>query len=376
MLTSPATYLRIVFVLLGAGVSLAIAVLDVTLVALAVQGRGWEPAAVALLGAVAVVVPVAGLGLVPGVREIEATAAQTLLRVAVPGGVPGPARTWADRRRTLVWFVLHLLAGAVVVAMVMGSFVAGSVVLGAVVLLAAVATASGLGYALGLVAPGLLGPSYDERIAALESQTVRLVERNRLAREIHDSVGHALASVSVQAGAARRVLDRDPEFVRSALVAIERAAGEAAGDLDHVLGLLRESGDPTRAPAPDLRALDSLVAAARAAGLEVDVVTGGDLAGLPPVLSREAYRIAQEGLTNAMRHATGSRVRLEAVAGDGALVISVTNAAPPARAQRGRGLLGIAERARLLDGEATSEVVEGEFRLRVALPLPVGRGTA
>ena len=174
--------------------------------------------------------------------------------------------------------------------------------LGLIVTAASFVMASGLGYALGLVAPGLLGPSYDERIAGLESETARLVERNRLAREIHDSVGHALSLVTIQASAAKRVVDRDRDFVVSALEAIEQTSRSAANDLDHVLGLLRDSGDASRTPAPDLAALDSLVAASRAAGLEVEVTTEGDLTGLATVVSREAYRITQEGLKAARFH--------------------------------------------------------------------------
>ena len=229
--------------------------------------------------------------------------------------------------------------------------------------------ASGLGYALGLVAPGLLGPSYDERIAGLESETARLVERNRLAREIHDSVGHALSLVTVQASAAKRVVDRDRDFVVSALEAIEQASRSAANDLDHVLGLLRDSGDASRSPAPDLAALDSLVAASRAAGLEVEVTTEGDLTGLATVVSREAYRITQEGLTNAIRHSTDRTARLAVAAGSGELVIAVSNRASRSQAQRGRGLAGISERVTLLDGTAAYSVADGEFRLDVTLPL-------
>lgn len=115
------------------------------------------------------------------------------------------------------------------------------------VLLALIVVAGAL---LSRAAPWFLGPSAAERIAAMESEAVKLAERNRLARELHDSVGHALSVVTLQAGAAGRVLDSDPAFAREALGAIEESARAALEDLDHVLGLLRD--DPSR-PAPRMR---------------------------------------------------------------------------------------------------------------------------
>jgi hypothetical protein len=171
VLTSAVTYLRMVFVLLGAGVALAFAILDLTVITLIVQSIDVPLAVTVMLATLIPVVPIACLGLIPGIREIEATAAQTLLGTEFPGGSPGPAHTWTDRRRTLVWFVLHLLSGAVIVVLVAGAISAGFGALGLIAFVTAFVLASGLGYALGLVAPGLLGPSYDERIARLESGT-------------------------------------------------------------------------------------------------------------------------------------------------------------------------------------------------------------
>ncbi|MGH3352829.1 MAG: sensor histidine kinase [Nocardioides sp.] len=374
MLTSAVTYLRMVFVLLGAGVALAFAILDLTVVVLIAESDDVPLAVTVMLATLISVVPIACLGLIPGVREIEATAAQTLLEIDFPGGSPGPARTWADRRRTLVWFVLHLLSGAVIVAIVGGAITAGFGALGLVAIVAAVVLASGLGYALGLVAPGLLGPSYDERISRLESESARLVERNRLAREIHDSIGHALSLITVQASAAALVIDRDRDFAVKALGAIEQASRSAADDLDHALGLLRENGQPSRTSTPDLSALDSLVTAVRSAGLKVKVTTDGDLTTLPAMIGREAYRITQEGLTNAMKHSTDRAATLTVSARPEELAIRLTNTAARTRAERGRGLAGITERAATLDGSAEHSLIDGEFRLDVRIPLTAGRG--
>ena len=110
---------------------------------------------------------------------------------------------------------------------------------------------AGLGALAATMAPVLLGPSPADRIAALEARERRLAERNRLARELHDSVGHALTATTLQAGAARAVFDSDPEFARRALAAIEEVGRTAMDDLDHVLGVLRDAGDtdrPRRSP--------------------------------------------------------------------------------------------------------------------------------
>jgi hypothetical protein len=161
------------------------------------------------------------------------------------------------------------------------------------------------GAALARLAPRVLGPTRTERLAVqlarAQSAERALAERNRLARELHDSVGHALTVTTLQAGAAARVLDSDPAFVARALEAIAEAGRAALEDLDHVLGLLRDGGgEGTRGPQPDLADLDVLVDRARSAGLTVDVELYGPLAAVPRAISREAYRIVQEGLANAL----------------------------------------------------------------------------
>ncbi|NEE12214.1 histidine kinase, partial [Streptomyces sp. SID7499] len=192
-----------------------------------------------------------------------------------------------------------------------------------------------------------------------EARAADLAVRNRLARELHDSVGHALSAVTLQASAARRVLDSDPEFVREALAAIEDTTRRTVGELDAVLGVLREGDAPGTAPAPTLAAdLDGLLRRTRAGGQRVSATVDADPEALPPLLSREAYRIVQEGLSNALKHA-GERAAVDvriAVA-DGELEIIVENPVTgpaPSRAGGGHGLRGIADRARLLGGTATA----------------------
>ncbi|NYJ02661.1 signal transduction histidine kinase [Nocardioides thalensis] len=370
--------LRVVFVLIGAALALAIAILDVTIIALLVEDSGLPFWTLAAFGAVVVVVPLCALGLIPAMRTVEGVAATSLLGVDLPGALE-PARTSAQRGRTLAWFVLHVLAGSVVVAAVAGAVVVTGLLV-APLLLGALIVAALLGAGLARIAPRLLGPSYGERLALLERDMDRAVERNRLAREIHDSVGHALSLVTVQAGAARRVLDTDRTFAVNALEAIEQAARDAAADLDHVLGLLREDGDTRHLPAADLGALDALVRATRAAGLDLEHRSPRPLGELPGVVSREGYRVVQEALTNALRYSADSTATLSLVRDDGRLLIEVENPVdagrPSGRPREGHGLRGISERVQALGGSLVAGPVDGRWRTTATIPVapPAGSG--
>ena len=150
---------------------------------------------------------------------------------------------------------------------------------------------------LARLAPVLLGPSYAERLERLQRDATRAAERTRIARELHDSIGHALSLATVQASAARKLIGRDPAFVEAALETIETTTRRAVADLDYVLGLLRDDTQlpAETTPAPDLGSLDGLLTAARSAGLTVVSTVSGELSRLPLLVSREAYRIVQEG---------------------------------------------------------------------------------
>jgi len=165
------------------------------------------------------------------------------------------------------------------------------------------------------------------------------------------------------------VLDTDPEFARRALAAIEDAGRGAMAELDYVLGVLRDREDERRAPQPTLADLDRLVADARSAGVAVTLDRGA-LDAVPAAVSREGYRIVQEGLTNAARHAGRVPVTLRVAAADGTLDIAVVNpvaAGPAGRA--GRGLAGMRERVTLLGGWMTAGPDEGSWRVVVRLPI-------
>jgi signal transduction histidine kinase len=217
----------------------------------------------------------------------------------------------------------------------------------------------------------LLGPSSAERLRRLEANAARASERNRIAREIHDSVGHALSVVTVQAAAARKLIGRDPGFAGQALATIEAASRRAAAELDDMLGLLREETKRPAAPAPGLDSLDELITVARSAGLTINPAAPGDLARLPSLISQEAYRIVQEGLTNALKYSADGTAALDLSFGRDTLRIRLSNPAPgrhPARS--GRGLRGIDERVAALGGTAVAGMDGGRWTLTVTLPVP------
>ncbi|KUL43141.1 histidine kinase [Streptomyces sp. NRRL F-4489] len=357
----------------------------------------WQFAA---FGCALPVAALAGL-LFPLLRPLEVAAVRALC--AVPGGrlADGPAASWAARRRSALWFTAHLLAGGVVSGMTLTGPPAALLLLavpfgadapgltwpaafagvaapltGAALLALVVGTAWGAGALLARWAPVLLGPTPADKLAAAERRAAELAARNRLARELHDAVGHALSAVTLQAGAARRVLDRDVEFARQALAAIEDTTREAVAELDAVLGLLREEHETgPAAPAPALDGLAALFDRTRAAGVRITAELSGDLAAVPPVVSREAYRIVQEGLSNALRHAGPVPVTVQVQLENGELALGIENpvaGARPGRTERtggGRGLRGIAERARLLGGAASAGAADGVWRLTARLPV-------
>jgi signal transduction histidine kinase len=341
-----------------------------------------------------VAVPVS---MVPVVRVIEGMAARELLGDRVPEQAGVRALSWASRWRATGWFLLHLTIGGVasvltlmlppaLVLSVALPFVGADNFIGIPLRMApgwssAWTPVAGL---LGLVllahlvrgasaimikaAPFLLGPTAAERLAALQKRTEQLAERNRLARELHDSVGHALSIVTIQASAARRVLSSDPDFAERALGAIEESARGALEDLDHVLGLLREDRAPT-SPQWTLADLPRLL---DIAGVDVESTVEGSLDQLPAAVSREAYRIVQECLTNVLRHAGRVPVALRLAARDDELALDLSNplgSRTEPRRGGGRGLRGMRERVTVLRGQMTAGPHDGRWQVSVRIPL-------
>ncbi|MCX4678123.1 histidine kinase [Streptomyces sp. NBC_01433] len=385
-----------------------------------------------LFTAFAYALPMAAVtGLFPLVRPLSVAAARALCGIPAEQLAEVPARTRQARVRAAGWYSLHLALGGVVSGMtlaltpfavgVMGLpfsaalrdsallglpqaldrpwIVALAPLAGLAMLSAPALCAAAAGELLARRAPVLLGPTPDDRLAAAERRAADLALRNRLARELHDSVGHALSAVTLQAGAARRVLADDPEFVREALAAIEETTRRTVGELDSMLGLLRQDDDPANGPdgvppgqqgprqgprqgpgpGPGLHALDGLLARC---GVPVAYEALGEPGTVTGAVSGEAYRIVQEGLSNALRHgAGGAPVELRIVVREEDLEITMENplsGRPPVlRPGGGRGLRGIAERAVLLGGRAEAGphgATEagprgGTWRLTARLPL-------
>jgi signal transduction histidine kinase len=208
----------------------------------------------------------------------------------------------------------------------------------------------------------------DERAAAAVAQ-----ERARMARELHDVIGHSISVMGLQAGAVRRVLSSDLERERDALLAVEQLGREAVGEMRRLIGLLREDPSGITGPVPSLRRAEHLVAEMRNAGLPVELQVTGDPASLPAGADLAGYRILQEALTNALKHAPGGHVRASVRATAGELVVEVVDdGTAPARSNGhlGHGLLGMRERTALYGGELhAGPRPEGGFGVRARIPL-------
>jgi signal transduction histidine kinase len=207
----------------------------------------------------------------------------------------------------------------------------------------------------------------ERRLAAAE-------ERMRIARDLHDSAGHAINVILVQAGAARLLADKDPERARQALETIEAVARDTLTEIDRLVHVLREArGEDENGavePLAGLAALESLAERHRDAGLGVAVDVVGQRRPLPPAVDQAAYRIVQEALTNALRHGSDTAHVALTYAVD-ALEIDVTNPVvdtAAATSRGGHGLIGMRERALLLGGGFDARRDDGAFRVRARLP--------
>jgi signal transduction histidine kinase len=201
-------------------------------------------------------------------------------------------------------------------------------------------------------------------------------ERSRIARELHDVIAHSLSVIVVQATAERRVLGPDREATAETLESIEQAGRQAMTELRRLLGLLRKSdGELSLAPQPGLAELGDLVGEVRAAGVEIDMRTDGDLGVLPRGLDLTAYRIVQECLTNVLKHAAARRVEISLRSQGRCLDIDVIDDGISARASSpgGFGLVGMRERVSVYGGTVQAGHREGGgFRVHARLPLEAG----
>ena len=206
------------------------------------------------------------------------------------------------------------------------------------------------------------------------AQLAVLDERNRIAREMHDVVAHSVSLMVVQAGAARRMLEADPDRSRAALLSTEETGRQALAELRRVLGLLRGSPEPVELePQPGLAQLTPLVDRTRASGLDVQVASHGSPRDLPPGVDLAVYRVVQEALTNTVKHAGAARAVVDLHWEDDALLLSVVDDGAGAQvpAQRsGHGLVGMRERVGAYGGELEAGPVSPTgFAVRARIPL-------
>jgi signal transduction histidine kinase len=212
-----------------------------------------------------------------------------------------------------------------------------------------------------------------------EAQARFDAERLRIARELHDLVAFSFATISVQAGVALHLAEERPDVAAEALRVIKAIGGQASRELRAIVGELRRTAGAGDAPFHGVADLDALAATTSAVGLPTRVVVSGRARSLPPAVDRAAYRIAQEALTNAVRHAgPASAVVTVRYEPDRLVVQVIDDGRGPARSEpdepepdRGHGIAGMRERALALGGEldAGSDAVGG---FRVSASLPVG----
>jgi signal transduction histidine kinase len=247
--------------------------------------------------------------------------------------------------------------------------------------------------ALAMVALALLGEavrSHRMRVAAAEARLRdlergraaetrrRLVEeRLRIARDIHDTVGHTISSIAIQAALADQLLVTGSDRARPAVRAVRAASRQALYDLKAAVGVLRVGGagpEGPDIPAAALDDLDSILAPLRNAGLRVAVDRGPELTDIPPVVGLTAYRIIQESVTNTVRHAAATTVTVSLHRDGTDLVVEVTDDGrtllPSAGASPGYGIAGMVERAAALGGRLVAGPLPvGGFRVSARLPI-------
>ncbi len=248
-------------------------------------------------------------------------------------------------------------------------------------------TAVVVGWGLFIRARRELVRSLRERAARLEAEQrlrveqAREAERRRIAREMHDVLAHRVSLLSVHAGALEFRPDAPPEEIAQAAGVIRETARAALEELRAIVGVLREGDEAgTEPPQPTLADVPALVEEGRAAGARIDLELAGDLDAVPAAIGRAAYRIVQEGLTNARKHAPGAAVRVRVAVAGPQLAVSVVNRAPVAVAApgaaggplpgAGAGLIGLRERVELAGGRLShGPDAAGDFVLEATLPL-------
>ncbi|TYK44509.1 sensor histidine kinase [Actinomadura decatromicini] len=310
----------------------------------AIAGRRFAPATALWASAAATVATVlAGHPL----TNLSAASALALTMVAQTRPRPDAARLAA----VPVAAALAALAAAGTEALVLGAALHGGALL------------AGDGARSRFEAAAALRAHEAERAAALRLRALA-DERARMARELHDAVGHAVTVMVTHAGAARLSLGDERADVRRSLGGIEDVGRAALGDLDRVLGLLDD------APPPDLPAALRGLVAGLPPGLRADLAVDGDLPPVAEPVARAVHRIVQESLTNVVRHASAGTVRISVARAGGGLRVTVTDDGTAAPGPPGRGIAGMRERAAGLGGTcAAGPAPDGGWRVEARVPL-------
>ena len=284
------------------------------------------------------------------------------------------ARYAADRRRAAAGLLAIGLATVVVILRVPSAGDAGNIPFAVVPLV--VVTALGHGLQRWQRSHAALS-LHATRLAEDQEAWVRdavAAERARIARELHDVVAHCVSVMVIQAGAAEDLLDRDPAGARQPLRAVQDTGQQAVAELGRMLGLLRDGrAQHTLAPQPGIAQLPELVAQVRAAGLTVAYDVVGTPQALPPGIDVALYRLAQEALTNVLKHARGARATVALRYAESAVELAVrddgrTTASGPGH---GHGLIGMRERVALYGGTLTAGPRDGGgFAVNAVIPMP------
>jgi len=328
------------------------------------------------------VVPLAAVSIVAVTVVIESAALIDITQYFVPFlsamTAAYSAGAYLDGRRSLVG--LAVVAGAILAV----SLLASNNVVGDYIFPATFGTVGWLAGRAVRTRTRLTEELHEAAVREQEAHELQALraaadERRRIAREMHDVVAHSVSVMVVQAGGARRILERDPERAVAAAEQIERTGREALAEMRRLLGMLHrddEDEHDVRAPQPTMAGVGALVERAREAGLPVELHVSGQRRSLPAGLDLAAFRVVQEGVTNALKYADRAPTEVRVRWGARELELEILDRGPgPARERLeagdgGHGLVGMRERVKLYGGELEAGRRRGGgFRIRAKLPL-------